>query len=62
MMTSDKIKALLFNREFKPNCGWVMVDFFIRHGLIDDPEEVKEITDKLTLNGSLAGLPVTDLP
>ena len=32
--TVDEVRAALSRREFKPNCGLVMLDFLIRHGQI----------------------------
>jgi 8-oxo-dGTP pyrophosphatase MutT (NUDIX family) len=39
LMDLDKIKASMLNEEFKPNCASVMIDFFIRHGIITDENE-----------------------
>lgn len=34
-----QIKKAMINREFKTNCAAVMIDFFIRHGIITDENE-----------------------
>ncbi|KAJ4304724.1 hypothetical protein N0V90_000251 [Kalmusia sp. IMI 367209] len=35
----EQVKKAMTNREFKSNCAAVMVDFFIRHGIITDENE-----------------------
>lgn len=35
----DRVKKALANEEFKTNCAAVMIDFFIRHGIITDENE-----------------------
>ncbi|KAI1079481.1 NUDIX domain-containing protein [Whalleya microplaca] len=35
----DQVKAALFRGEFKTNCASVMIDFFIRHGIITEDNE-----------------------
>lgn len=39
LMDFDEIKMRLCNGEFKPNCGLVIVDFMIRHGLLTSNTE-----------------------
>lgn len=44
LLTVDEVKKAMFDREFKANCNLVMIDFFIRHGIItpdDEPEYSK---------------------
>lgn len=42
LMSFDQLRTSLldFSHEWKPNCALVLIDFFIRHGLIDDENEV----------------------
>ena len=35
----DKVKEALANGEFKPNCALVILDFFVRHGLLTPENE-----------------------
>ncbi|KAI9290838.1 hypothetical protein K502DRAFT_353573 [Neoconidiobolus thromboides FSU 785] len=35
----DKVLEALKNNEFKPNCGLIMIDFFIRHGILTADSE-----------------------
>ncbi|KAI0012955.1 NUDIX domain-containing protein [Xylariaceae sp. FL0662B] len=35
----EQVKTALFRGEFKTNCASVMIDFFIRHGIITDDNE-----------------------
>ncbi|KAG7661366.1 uncharacterized protein J8A68_005158 [[Candida] subhashii] len=39
LMDIDEILERLYNKEFKPNCGLIIVDFLIRHGLITPENE-----------------------
>jgi isopentenyldiphosphate isomerase len=39
LLTVEEIKVAMFNGEFKPNCTLVMIDFFIRHGIISPDNE-----------------------
>lgn len=39
LMSVDEVKASLLREEFKTNCALVMIDFFIRHGIITDDNE-----------------------
>lgn len=49
LMTLDEIKAAMVGREFKSNCNLVMIDFFIRHGILtpDSEPHYVEIQTKL---------------
>ncbi|ETS82565.1 hypothetical protein PFICI_04441 [Pestalotiopsis fici W106-1] len=39
LMSVDQVKESLLREEFKTNCASVMIDFFIRHGVITDDNE-----------------------
>ncbi|KAL1652160.1 hypothetical protein SLS58_000285 [Diplodia intermedia] len=39
LMTTAEVQAALKNGEFKPNCALVMLDFFIRHGILTPENE-----------------------
>lgn len=39
LLTVDEIKVALANGEFKPNCALVLIDFFIRHGILTPENE-----------------------
>lgn len=39
LMTIPEVKQKLLNGEFKYNCGLVLVDFFIRHGIVNAENE-----------------------
>jgi isopentenyldiphosphate isomerase len=39
LLTVEEIKSAMFNGEFKPNCNLVMLDFFIRHGIVTPDNE-----------------------
>ncbi|KAL4931621.1 thiamine pyrophosphokinase-related protein [Aspergillus undulatus] len=47
LLTIEETKKALANREFKPNCAVVLVDFFIRHGIIT-PENEKDFLQIIT--------------
>jgi 8-oxo-dGTP pyrophosphatase MutT (NUDIX family) len=49
LMSVDEVKEALRREEFKTNCASVMIDFFIRHGIITDDNEPDylEITTRL---------------
>lgn len=49
LWTVDEIKHALANREFKPNCALVMLDFFIRHGILtyENEKDYIEIVSRL---------------
>lgn len=35
----EEVRAAMLRGEFKPNCNLVMIDFFIRHGIVTDANE-----------------------
>lgn len=39
LMSVEEIKQAMMNGEFKPNCCLVMLDFFVRHGIITNENE-----------------------
>ncbi|KAI5955717.1 hypothetical protein KGF54_001219 [Candida jiufengensis] len=39
LMDIDEVLAELKNKKFKPNCGLIIIDFLIRHGLINAENE-----------------------
>lgn len=39
LMTVDEVTKAMMGGEFKPNCCLVMLDFFVRHGIITDENE-----------------------
>jgi isopentenyldiphosphate isomerase len=39
LMSVEEIKVAMFAGRFKPNCNLVMIDFFIRHGIITQENE-----------------------
>ena len=39
LWTVDEVREALWNGEFKPNCAIVLIDFFIRHGIITPENE-----------------------
>lgn len=39
LMTVEQVKEALGNREFKPNCAVVLIDFFVRHGIITSEDK-----------------------
>jgi isopentenyldiphosphate isomerase len=47
LMEVDEILTRLYQNEFKPNCGLVIIDFLIRHGIVT-PESEKYYTEILT--------------
>lgn len=49
LMTVPQVKDALSNGEFKPNCALVMLDFFIRHGIltVENEEDYLEIVPRL---------------
>jgi 8-oxo-dGTP pyrophosphatase MutT (NUDIX family) len=49
LMSIEEINAAMFQQEFKPNCTLVMIDFFMRHGIItpDNEEDYVEIATRL---------------
>ncbi|KAH8599896.1 NUDIX domain-containing protein [Bisporella sp. PMI_857] len=49
LWTVDEVKQAMMRQEFKPNSSLVMIDFFIRHGIItpDNDDAYAEITMRL---------------
>lgn len=39
LFTVEETKRALANREFKPNCALVLIDFFLRHGILTPENE-----------------------
>lgn len=49
-MTIEEIKKSLLNGEFKPDAGAVLVDFFVRHGIITPENERKFVEISMRLH------------
>ncbi|KAF2083507.1 thiamine pyrophosphokinase-related protein-like protein [Saccharata proteae CBS 121410] len=47
LLSIEEIKVALLRGEFKPNCALVMLDFFVRHGILT-PENEKHYIDIVT--------------
>ncbi|KAL4779206.1 NUDIX hydrolase domain-like protein [Aspergillus varians] len=47
LLTVEDTKKALANRDFKPNCATVLIDFFFRHGIIT-PENEKDFLQIMT--------------
>ncbi|KAI9368466.1 thiamine pyrophosphokinase-related protein [Aspergillus egyptiacus] len=47
LLTLEDTKKALANAEFKPNCAVVLIDFFIRHGILT-PENEKDFLEIIT--------------
>lgn len=49
LLTIEDVKAALLRNEFKPSCACVMIDFFVRHGIInaENDEDFTEIVSRL---------------
>ncbi|KAH8685011.1 hypothetical protein BGZ61DRAFT_356445, partial [Ilyonectria robusta] len=49
LLSVGEVKAALDRREFKPSCACVMIDFFVRHGIInaDNDRDFAEIVSRL---------------
>ncbi|KAL4802367.1 NUDIX hydrolase domain-like protein [Aspergillus unguis] len=47
LLTVEETKKALANREFKPNCAVVLIDFFLRHGILT-PENEKDFLQIVT--------------
>ena len=39
LMSIEEVQQALFRNEFKPNCAVVMLDFFVRHGIVTPENE-----------------------
>jgi len=49
LMTVDEVREELARGHFKPNCGLVLVDFFVRHGIItrDGEPDFDQIVERM---------------
>ncbi|KAI0391996.1 NUDIX hydrolase domain-like protein [Xylariaceae sp. FL0594] len=49
LMTVDEVREELARGHFKPNCGLVIVDFFVRHGIItrENEPDYDEIVERM---------------
>lgn len=49
LMPVEEVRDALFRGEFKTNCAFVMIDFFIRHGIItaENEKDYAEINSRL---------------
>ncbi|KAL9085966.1 MAG: hypothetical protein Q9165_007328 [Trypethelium subeluteriae] len=58
----ETVKQAMLRSEFKPNCALVMIDFFIRHGIIreDNEEDFVEIATRLHRKMPIATAPSKD--
>ncbi|OOO11396.1 NUDIX hydrolase [Aspergillus oryzae] len=59
LMDTDEVKEAMLNGKFKPASASVLVDFFVRHGLItaEDEEDYPEIVSRLHRKLPLATTP-----
>lgn len=39
LLTVPQVVEALHSGEFKPNCGLILVDFFVRHGIVTPENE-----------------------
>lgn len=53
LMSIGAIKEAMVNREFKSNCNLVMMDFFIRHGILSPDEEPHYVEIQTKLHSSI---------
>ncbi|KAE9985745.1 hypothetical protein BLS_005711 [Venturia inaequalis] len=53
LMSIDEIKKAMANRDFKSNCNLVMIDFFIRHGILNSDEEPHYVEIQTKLHNSI---------
>ncbi|TID18982.1 Nudix protein [Venturia nashicola] len=53
LMGIEEIKEAMVNREFKSNCNLVMIDFFIRHGILTPDEEPHYVEIQTKLHNSI---------
>ncbi|POS69590.1 NUDIX domain-containing protein [Diaporthe helianthi] len=58
LMTVEEVTRAMINGQFKPNCCLVMLDFFVRHGIITDENE-KDYLDIVTGLRRKLPVPVT---
>jgi 8-oxo-dGTP pyrophosphatase MutT (NUDIX family) len=56
----EEVKEAMLREEFKPNCNLVMLDFFIRHGIVTPENEVNFVDIATRLRRSLP-VPTTPL-
>lgn len=49
LLSVEEVKAALFQHEFKPSCACVMIDFLVRHGMInaENESDLAEIVSRL---------------
>ncbi|OTA95501.1 hypothetical protein M434DRAFT_393727 [Hypoxylon sp. CO27-5] len=49
LLSVDEVKAALHRHEFKPSCACVMIDFFVRHGIItaENERDFAEVVSRL---------------
>ncbi|KAK0541037.1 hypothetical protein OC835_000357 [Tilletia horrida] len=57
LMTFDQVMKLIRQARFKPNCALVLIDFYIRHGLIT-PENEPEYVEVVAKMHNALGLPM----
>jgi 8-oxo-dGTP pyrophosphatase MutT (NUDIX family) len=57
LMTVEQVTAAMMNGDFKPNCCLVMLDFFVRHGIITEND--KDYLDIVTGLRRRLPMPVT---
>jgi isopentenyldiphosphate isomerase len=53
LLSVNEIKEAMVNREFKSNCNLVMIDFFIRHGILIPDEEPDYVEIQTKLHSSI---------
>lgn len=58
LMTVEECTQAMMNGEFKPNCCLVMLDFFVRHGIVTDENEKDYLDIVMGLRRKLP-MPVT---
>ncbi|KAG9234428.1 NUDIX domain-containing protein [Amylocarpus encephaloides] len=59
LLSVDEVKGAMFRGEFKPNCNLVMIDFFMRHGIITPENEADYVEIAMRLRRKL---PVPTVP
>ena len=47
LLTVEKCQEYLAEGQFKPNCAIVMLDFFVRHGVITEETDGKDVYDQI---------------
>lgn len=47
LWTVEKCQEHLAKGEFKPNCAFLLLDFFVRHGVISEESEGKEVYEEI---------------